>query len=174
VHLAVGQGDVLVTPLQLADAYAAFANGGTLVTPHVGMSIINSTTHKVIKNVAPPPRAHLGFDPTTYGQMLQGFESVVSDPKGTAYAAFQGFPLNQIPVAGKTGTAQVAGKGPTSVFASFFPANAPKYVVVVFVEQGGYGADTAAPIARRIIESIVNPAAGSGPGVIPLPTTGRD
>jgi penicillin-binding protein 2 len=91
-------------------------------------------------------------------QMLAGFQGVVSDPKGTAYQAFQGFPFSQVPIAGKTGTAQVTGKGDTSLFVGMFggtPAQ-PKYVVAVVVEQAGFGAQTAAPIARRIIESMSN------------------
>jgi penicillin-binding protein 2 len=175
VHLAVGQGDVLVTPLQLADAYAAFANRGTLVTPHVGQKVYDPVKKKFVEQVDPKPRAQLSFDPATYDQMLQGFENVTADPKGTAYAAFQGFPLGLVPVAGKTGTAQVAGKAPTSVFAAFFPANNPQYVVVAMVEQGGHGAQTAAPIVRRIIDSIINPLSVIQPNTPIAPVgTGKD
>jgi penicillin-binding protein 2 len=90
--------------------------------------------------------------------MLAGFQGALANPKGTAYAAFQGFPFAQVPIAGKTGTAQVAGKGDTSLFVGMFggtPAQ-PKYVVAVVVEQAGFGAQTAAPIARRIIEKMTN------------------
>jgi penicillin-binding protein 2 len=172
VHLAVGQGDVLVTPLQLADAYAAFANRGTLVTPHVGMKILDPMTKKVDKTITPAPRGKLTFDPTTYDQMLQGFENVVASSHGTAYAAFQGFPLGLVPVAGKTGTAQVAGKAPTSVFSAFFPANNPQYVVVAMVEEAGHGAQTAAPIVRRVIDSILNPLSVVSPNTPITPIAG--
>ena len=97
---------------------------------------------------------HIQFDPTTRAAMMAGFQGAVADPKGTAYQAFQGFPLDRVPVAGKTGTAQVQGKGDTSLFVAMFGGTTfqPKYVVVVVVEQAGFGAQTAAPIVRRIIE----------------------
>jgi penicillin-binding protein 2 len=155
VHLAVGQGDVVVTPLQLADAYAEFANGGTLVTPHVAQEVV-APNGKVLQLMVPKPRATTTFDPNVYSAMLQGFEGVTQDKLGTAYQAFQGLDISNIPggVAGKTGTAQVQGKGDTSLFASFFPAAAPQYVVVAVVEEGGHGAQIAAPIVRQVIESI--------------------
>ena len=117
------------------------------------------TACATLSNGSSPTRSRgtVAFDPATWDQMLQGFEAVVADPHGTAYNAFQGFRLDLIPVAGKTGTAQVAGKSDTSVFASFFPANDPQYVVVAFVEQAGHGADVAAPIVRRVIDDILDP-----------------
>jgi len=157
IFSAVGQGDLVVTPLQLANAYAAFANDGTLWQPHIEDRItdargrpVASTTPKVLRR--------LNFDPTTRATMLAGFQGAVAQaqPAGTAYPAFQGFPLSLIPVAGKTGTAQVAGKGDTSLFVGMFGGTvaAPRYVVAVVVEQAGFGAQTAAPIARRIIEAM--------------------
>ena len=77
---------------------------------------------------------------------------VVTD--GTAKTAFAGFPLASYPVAGKTGTAEVFGKQTTSWFASYAPANRPKYAVVVVVSQGGTGAETSAPAVRQIYEAI--------------------
>ena len=159
VGLAVGQGDVLVTPLQLANAYACFANDGTLLTPHVGMAIENPQT-KQSKPIAPAPRGHVQFDEqVTRPIMQQGFLGVVNNSQGTAYNAFRG--LNGL-VAGKTGTATVVGKAPTSVFAAYFPADSPKYVVVAMVAQGGHGAQTAAPIVRQVIQAIENPGAVAG------------
>jgi len=74
--------------------------------------------------------------------------------QGTAAGAFGGFPLNQVCVAGKTGTAQLFGKNATSVFASFAPCDHPKYVVLVMVPDSGYGADVAAPAVRQIWDGI--------------------
>jgi penicillin-binding protein 2 len=176
VHLAVGQGDVLVTPLQLANAYAAFANGGTLQTPHVGMTIKDAKGH-VVRKIAPKPQRIDAMDPAVRAQMLAGFKNVVqsgpSRPVGTAYNAFLNFPFASLPggVAGKTGSAQVAGKGPTSEFVSFFPADNPQYVVLAVVEEAGYGADIAAPIVRQVIEHMQNPTAPATP--IPR-ESGRD
>src|SRR5262249_48000813 len=88
VHFAVGQGDALVTPLQLADAYAAFANGGAVVTPHVGMNV-KDASGKIVRVIDPKPRGQVALDPTTRGAMMAGFEGVTQDPKGTAYQAFR-------------------------------------------------------------------------------------
>lgn len=155
---AVGQGDDFVTPLQLANAYATFANGGTLWTPHVGESVTDPTTKKVIQLTRPKSRGRINIDNFVYSEMAAGFAGVVSDPSGTAYSAFQG--LTTIPVAGKTGTAQIATapgaptKGSTSLFASYFPADNTQYSAVAVVEEGGHGADIAAPIIRQVVESM--------------------
>jgi penicillin-binding protein 2 len=155
VNLAVGQGDTLVTPLQLASAYAAFANpNGALFTPHIGMDVKDPSSGKVVRAIAPKEVRRIAIDPYARGQMLQGFVGAVNDDRGTATASFDGFPMAQVPLAGKTGTAQVANKGDTSWFTSFFPANNPRYAVVAVVEEGGFGAQTAAPIARNVIEAL--------------------
>jgi penicillin-binding protein 2 len=163
ISLAVGQKDVLVTPLQLADAYSTFANGGTEWTPHLAAIVKDPITGKVVKTVAPKSHGTLSFDPLVHDQMLQGFMGAVQQSNGTAYQAFQNFPFSTIPggVAGKTGTAQVTdlqgnSLAPTSVFVSFFPAAAPQYVVMSLVEQGGHGAAVAAPIVRQVIENILH------------------
>lgn len=155
MNLAVGQGDLVVTPLQLADAYATFANDGTLWHPHIEDKVVNPQ-HKVVARFTPKPIHHLNLDPTVRDAMLAGFQGAVSqaNPQGTAYTVFQNFPLSQFPIAGKTGTAQVNGKGDTSLFAAMFSVNGHQYVVVAVVEQAGFGAQTAAPIVRRIIESM--------------------
>jgi penicillin-binding protein 2 len=154
---AVGQGDDFVTPLQLADAYSTFANAalnngtGTLWTPHVAEEVVDPVTKKVVRFIRPRSRGTITIDPYTYSQIAAGFSGAVHDPAGTAYDAFRGLFAN---VAGKTGTAQVPGKGPTSLFASYFPADNPQYAVVAVVEQGGHGAETAAPIVRHVIEAM--------------------
>src|SRR6185503_14708865 len=105
--------------------------------------------------IAPKPARKLAFDPTMYQKMASGFAGAVSDPEGTAYAAFQGFPFDQVPVAGKTGTAQVqAVHADTSLFAGFFTANNRQYVVVTTIEQAGFGSEVAAPVSRRVIEQV--------------------
>ena len=157
IFLAVGQGGTAVTPLQLANAYAAFANGGTLWRPHIGLDV-RDNAGAVLKTFAPQVGRQITFDANVRAKMLAGFAGVTADEAGTAFASFSGFPLDQVPVAGKTGTAQVGaqeeGRGDTSLFAAYFPANAPRYVVVAIVEEAGNGAQTAAPIVRRVIESM--------------------
>ena len=88
--------------------------------------------------------------------MIEGFRGVVGQPGGTAYADFAGGPLASDDIAGKTGTAQVtgAGKQNTSVFTSFAPAGAPRYVIDCFMEDAGYGASVAAPVVRALYDRI--------------------
>ncbi len=149
---AIGQGYVTVTPLQLADAYAALANGGTLYSPRIGEALISPATGQVVKQINPLVIRHLPVSSDTLAYIRNALQGVVT--QGTAAGAFGGFPLNQVCVAGKTGTAQLFGKNATSVFASFAPCNDPKYVVVVMVPDSGYGADVAAPAVRQIWDGI--------------------
>jgi penicillin-binding protein 2 len=183
ILMAIGQGGMSVTPLQLANAYAAFANGGTLWQPRIQLDVRDGAaaegTPSVLRTVAPTPIRTITFDGSVRAEMLAGFEGVTESRDGTAYQAFAGFPLDQIPVAGKTGTAQVGarseGKGDTSLFAAYFPANAPKYVVVAVVEEGGRGASVAAPIVRRVIEAITGVQPGLvGPSPVEALDGGRD
>jgi penicillin-binding protein 2 len=175
IELAVGQGDLVATPLQLADAYAAFANGGTLFQPQLVSKIIDPLTHKVVRTVAPKVRRRIAFSPQLHSALADGFSGAVNDPHGTAYDAFKGFPLAQYPVMGKTGTAEVvmntAGDlSDTSVFVGMVTAKGHQYVVVSLVEQAGFGAAISAPIVRRVIESL----AGLQPTPLRTPATGND
>ena len=149
---AIGQGYVTVTPIQLANAYAALANGGTLYSPRIGEALVSPVTGQVVQRINPPVVRHLPVSGYTLSYIRSALAGVVT--QGTAAGAFSGFPLNQVCVAGKTGTAQLFGKNATSVFASFAPCNDPKYVVIVMVPDSGYGADVAAPAVRQIWDGI--------------------
>ena len=150
-NFAIGQGDVAVTPLQLASAYAAIANGGTLWTPQVAAAFAKpgGTPVRTIKPVA---RGQVALSSSMVAFLHSALQGVVTG--GTAKTAFAGFPLASYPVAGKTGTAEVFSKQPTSWFASYAPASRPKYAVVVVVSQGGTGAETSAPAVRQIYDAI--------------------
>jgi penicillin-binding protein 2 len=155
INLSIGQGDLLVTPLQMAVAYSALANGGTLYRPQVGLrvqrpdgSLVRRFEGEVVGRV-PLRRADLA----AISNALRG---VVSSPAGTATTAFAGFPLSAHPVAGKTGTAEVHGKQPHSWFAAYAPATEPEFVVVAVVEEGGHGSQVAAPIVRRVLEGLLD------------------
>jgi penicillin-binding protein 2 len=143
INMAIGQGDVLVTPLQLANAYATFANGGTLYQP------------KLLVDEPPTKVRDVGLTPAMRQPILDGLKGVVAREDGTAYYAFAGFPNDTFPVAGKTGTAQVNKKHDTAVFAAFAPADDPQYAISVVMEEAGFGGTTAAPVARRIFQGIV-------------------
>jgi penicillin-binding protein 2 len=166
---AVGQGDVVATPLQLANAYAAFANGGTLWQPHIEERVVDAGG-RLVSTTPKHAIRRLALDPTVSATIMAGLQGSVALPDGTATAAFQGFDLSRFPIAGKTGTAQVAGKGDTSLFAAIFTANGKQYVAVAVVEQAGFGAQTAAPIVRNIIESMT----GQKPGAVQVVGSGHD
>jgi len=148
---AIGQGYVTVTPVQLADAYVALANGGTLYSPRIGEALVSSSG-QVVRKINPPVIRHLPVSSYTLSYIRGALAGVVT--QGTAASAFGGFPLNKVCVAGKTGTAQNFGANATSVFASFAPCSNPKYVVLVMVPDAGYGADVAAPAVRTIWDDI--------------------
>jgi penicillin-binding protein 2 len=149
---AIGQGYVTTTPIQLANAYVALANGGTLYSPRIGEALISPVTGQVVQKINPPVIRHLPVSGQTLAYIRSALAGVVT--QGTAAGAFSGFPLSKVCVAGKTGTAQLFGKNATSVFASFAPCQNPKYVVIVMVPDSGYGADVAAPAVRQIWDGI--------------------
>jgi penicillin-binding protein 2 len=147
VNLSIGQGRLLVTPLQLAVAYAALANGGTIVRPHLGAAVL-SPRGRVVRRLRFPARARLRL--RDLAAIRDGLFRAAHDPGGTSAGVFADFP---VPVAGKTGTAQAPAGSDHSWYASWAPAGRPRVVVVVLIEHGGFGADAAAPAAREIYES---------------------
>ena len=129
------------------------------VPAQVAAAIV-SPTGKLVKQFQPKVTGTVSLPPSTYQPMLEGFEGVVSNKSGTAYLPFQEdahFPLNSYPIAGKTGTADVAaGKEPNAWFVGFGPTNhaaeQPEYVVAVVVDHGGYGAQAAAPAVGQHLQ----------------------
>lgn len=148
VNLSIGQGDLLATPLQVADSIAAIANGGSVWRPHVA-DVIRHADGRV-EQPAPRRLGTVDLSPTALRVIRRGLEGVTA-PGGTAAAAFAGA---RMPVAGKTGTAEVADAQPFAWFAGYGPTESPRYVVAVLVEQGGGGSTTAAPIARWITDGL--------------------
>jgi penicillin-binding protein 2 len=151
VNTSIGQGEILTTPLQVAASYAAVANGGTLWQPRVGRAIL-APDGEVVRDVEPVALGELPVDAAGLAVIHEGLERVVMNERGTARGAFAGFPLDRIAVAGKTGTAELKPRVPYAWFAAYAPVGAPEIVVVVNVEEGGGGSQTAAPIARNILE----------------------
>lgn len=152
VNASIGQGDVLSTPLQVAASYAAIANGGTLWRPHIGDRIV-AADGTPVREIEPEALNQLPLSDAGLAEIQLGLEEVVMGDGGTAVGAFAGFPTDRIPVAGKTGTAELGDQIPYAWFASYAPADDPRYVVVVSVERGGGGSQTAAPIAMRILQA---------------------
>ena len=151
VNTSIGQGDVLATPLQVAAAYMGIANGGTVYSPRVADAVLDHQG-EVVREIEPEVHSELGLEPNELSAIRDGLRQVVHHPRGTGYGAFSGFPLDQVSVAGKTGTAELQPKVPFAWFAAYAPADDPEVVVVVNVEEGGGGSQTAAPIARNILE----------------------
>ena len=149
---AIGQGYISVTPLQLADAYVALANGGKLYSPRIGEAIV-SPTGQVVRKIRPKLIRRLPVAGSTLAYIRSALADVTTGA-GTAASAFGGFPRGQVCVAGKTGTAEVFNSSVTSVFASYAPCNNPKYVVVVMIPDSNYGAEVAAPAVRQIYDDI--------------------
>ncbi|MGP4029768.1 penicillin-binding protein 2 [Actinomadura sp. 3N407] len=150
-NLSIGQGNVMVTPLQLVRTYAAIANGGTLHTPRIGVAIVRPDGTVVRKLGAPEPKK-APVDDKVLAFMRKALADVPKE--GTAAGAFAGFDLKRVAVAGKTGTAERYGNEDMSWFASFGPVKDPRYAVVAMVSQGGYGAQTSAPIVRKVWEAM--------------------
>lgn len=155
VQMAIGQGDQLATPLQMAVAYAAIANGGDVVRPHVGMRVTDQSG-RVIQEIDPAPRREVDLNPGWREVILDGLHAAAMEPGGTSYQVFGGYPRE---VAGKTGTAERPPHEDQSWYLALAPYPDPKYVVAVTLEEGGFGAETAAPAAQEIFNALlgVNP-----------------
>lgn len=153
INMSIGQGDVLTTPLQMLAAYQAIANDGVLLRPTVGREL-REVDGTLARTIEPEVVRELDLSGTELTSIRRGLERTVMEPGGTAYGAFLGFPFAEVPVAGKTGTAERKPLVPYAWFVAYAPADDPRYAVVVSVEQGGGGSQTAAPIARRILEGL--------------------
>ncbi|MBA3424042.1 MAG: penicillin-binding protein 2 [Rubrobacter sp.] len=149
VNLSIGQGDLLVSPVQLVRAYAAIQNGGTLVTPHVGKEI--SYQGEVEKKISPGTK-EVGIDPSFYQTTIEGMRGV-TERKGTAYGVFRD---SELDVAGKSGTGETGGDF-VNWFVGWAEYQEDPLVVVALVENGGVfetGSEmTSGPVVRHILES---------------------
>ncbi len=165
VEMAFGQGETVITPIELATAYATFANGGTRYAPELAASVL-SPTGKVVKRFTPKVVNHVTMSAETRQAILTGLEGVTQSPLGTAYADFTGFDFAKWNIAGKTGTATVTVNDvvqPTSWFVAFGGprGQAPRYVVCVEINQAGFGASAAAPVVRQIYNYLYAHGVGS-------------
>jgi len=150
IQLATGQGDLQTNPLQMAIAYAALGSGGRIVTPHVGLEV-EDEAGRVLKEFDPKPQRKIHIDPSHRTVILEGLHAAAQEGEGTAAGVFGGFP---IPIAGKTGTAERPGHADQSWFAALSPYPNPRIVTVATVEEGGFGAESAAPVVLDILEAI--------------------
>ena len=155
MHLAVGQGDLLTSPLQMAVAYStladAFTHGGNgwVVRPHLGMEI-DGSRGRLVQALGFPAQRHVHLNATDVNLVMEGIHQAASQPGGTSAAVWSGWDQAQHPVYGKTGTAQHVGKEDQSWYMCYIGDPSRPIVIAVTVEQGGFGAETAAPIARLL------------------------
>jgi penicillin-binding protein 2 len=147
VNFSVGQGDLLATPLQMAVAYSAIANGGKVVRPHLGLQV-EDAVGKVLQQIDPPAARRIAIAPEYRQTILDGLHLATSAPGGTSVDVFKGFPR---PVYGKTGTAQHVGQADQSWYVCYVPDRVRPIVIAVTVEKGGFGAQAAAPAARLML-----------------------
>jgi penicillin-binding protein 2 len=155
---AIGQGGVEVTPLQLARVYGTIANGGTLYQPHLLQAVL-TPGGKTVSTFQPKIVGHVPISTATRDFIMGALEGVAQ--VGTASGVYGSWPQNTIPVGAKTGTADVYGQNPTSVFASVVPANHPQYAVVMMIPQGGQGAQVSGPAVEKIEEAMFGVQGGA-------------
>jgi penicillin-binding protein 2 len=169
IQLAIGQKDLLVTPIQMARFYALIANGGKLVTPHLLLDVEQPAAGGAAPHPAAPAAQQINIDPAALAVVRQGLYDATHASYGTATAVFGGFP---VPVAGKTGTAEKAvdpGDGIARLFdqswwCGYGPADDPRLVVCAVIENGGHGGTAAAPAALKVFEEFFHekaPALGA-------------
>jgi len=152
MNLAVGQGDLQATPLQLATAYAAIGNGGEVVRPHLGMEAEDPSGAQT-QAFEPAPRREVDLDGTTRSTIMEGLREAAMEPGGTSYPTFGSYPVD---IAGKTGTAEKTNQEDQSWYAALAPADNPKFVVVFTIERGGFGAEAAAPAACQVLNVLLD------------------
>ena len=150
VNLAVGQGFLQANPLQLAVAYAAIANGGKIVRPHLGLEI-EDDQGRLLQRIKRAPSRRVNFDPANQQVIMEGLRAAAQEPGGTSTDVFAGWDHGRHPVYGKTGTAERQPKADQSWYIAYVPDKERPIVIVATVEEGGFGAATAAPIVCRML-----------------------
>jgi len=160
--MAIGQGDLDVTPIQMTRFYAMLANGGQIVTPHIVEDVEQPSSdprsRQVLRLFAPAPPRPSGVDPAALAVVRRGLDEATHAPYGTSSGVFGAFP---VPIAGKTGTAEKLISLPgypdrlkldQSWWCGYGPVDAPTIAVCVVIENGGHGGTAAAPAALKVFE----------------------
>lgn len=175
INISIGKGGVEATPLQIANSYATFANGGTRYAPSVARAVLDPVDGSVVRSFEPRIQAEVYLPPRFFQPISDGLlgaattEDALDDRGGTAFEAFRGFPHAEFPVAGKTGTSEridAAGvrQADSALFVAYAPAHDPQYAVAVVLEEAGFGGRVAAPVIRELFQQIVD-------GTLPEPRT---
>lgn len=153
VNLSIGQGDLLVTPLQLANLYATLAADGRRFQPRLIDRITDPESGDILARFEPRPVAEADLDPAAVAAITDGLAEVTT--RGTGAEAFRGFDHDAFPLAAKTGTAEVAGHDDNALFAGFGPLSEPRYAFAVVLEEAGFGGVAAAPVARAFLDRVL-------------------
>jgi penicillin-binding protein 2 len=160
VNLAVGQGDLQATPLQMATVYSTLVNGGTVVRPHLG-NAIQDGAGRLVEQLRTPPRRKVDIPAADRSAIMQGLHEAATQPGGTSADIFKGFPY---PIYGKTGTAERAPNPDQAWYAVYVDAPTKPIVIVTTVERGGFGAETAAPAACLMLNAWLDLKRACTPG----------
>jgi penicillin-binding protein 2 len=174
VQLSIGQGDLLVSPLQMTRAYAMIANGGKLVEPHLVRSVEEPRAEGeppvVLRPYTPKPAREIGLDPSAVQVVQDALYDATHASYGTSQHVFGSFP---VPIAGKTGTAEKFVKLPgftglrdQSWWCGWGPYQSPEIAVCAMIENGGHGGTAAAPVALQVFEKYFNVEPGTYSAVI--------
>lgn len=148
IQFAIGQGYFQASPLQMAVAYAALGNGGNVLKPKFLLQV-EDAAGRVVSEAEPEVTGQVPIDPADRQVIMDGLHDAAQAPGGTSYQVFGGFPVK---IAGKTGTSERTNEPDQAWYALVAPLNDPQIAVVVTVERGGFGADTAAPVALQILQ----------------------
>lgn len=161
VNLSIGQGDVQVTPLQMAVVYSAIANEGKVPTPHLGKQV-EDDQGRLVQEIRRSAVRKVDIDPEWRQAIMDGLKAAASGPRGTSTQVFEDWDHDRFPIYGKTGTAERVGKADQSWYVAYAHVNAPDgrrlkpIVVAVTIEGGGFGAEAAAPAARLMLAKWFN------------------
>lgn len=166
INMSIGQGDVTSTPLQIVNSYSTFANGGTLYQPQVATKVTRAkdptkspsdpSNFDVVREIKPVAKGTVGFAGDQWNRIFSGLLGVTQERGGTAYNSWHANPTAW-PMAGKTGTAEVAKKADTALFVGWGPAVPgvpPQYAISVVIPEAGFGGEVAAPLAFRILDPV--------------------
>jgi penicillin-binding protein 2 len=161
-NLAVGQGEVQISPLQMAVAYSTIASYGKVPRPHIGLEV-QDATGRLVQKIQPGAARRVKIDRSHVDAVLEGLRRAASGPGGTSTPVFEGWPHDRLPVHGKTGTAETP-QGDQSWYVAYVPHPDKPIVVAATVERGGWGADRGAPIVCRILGAWFNEDAACSAG----------
>jgi penicillin-binding protein 2 len=153
VNLAVGQGDLQATPLQMATAYSTIVTGGRVPKPHLGLKV-QDNSGRLVQQLNPGSPRHVPINPVYRSAIMDGLHAATSQPGGTSFDVWSGWDQNRFPIFGKTGTAERPPHPDQSWYVAYAYDGTPNHkpiVVAVTLEGGGFGAEAAAPAARLMI-----------------------